>query len=131
MKKTFIIIGILLALVFIFSDTTYAFSFVYGDVFGGKITNTKASEVQDLENQGYQCVINGSTITINPLRGVETYFIPTGTTSKTGNTPATGQWIMGRYGGQSTITCTKQCGETTCTDIVILDTITMFATSLR
>jgi hypothetical protein len=129
MKKVFIKIAIFVFIIFVSFKIVYAYSGSFGEIFGGKITNTKATEIEELENAGYQCETNGSTITINPIKGGETYFIPDGVNSVTRNTIATGQWILGKYSGTTTITCTKECGETECTDTATLNNITMFGNS--
>jgi len=98
-------------------------------IFGGKITKTKASEIESLENDGYTCDLSGTSIEIDPIKGPSSYIIPASTTSKTGYATRTGQWILGKYSGKTTVTCTKQCGETECTSTVTLDTITLFGTS--
>lgn len=98
-------------------------------IFGGKITETKASKIQSLEDEGYTCDVSGSSIEINPIKGPSSYIIPSGTISKTGYAIRSGQWILGKYSGKTTVTCTKQCGETECTSTAILDTITLFGTS--
>ncbi len=113
---------------FISTRIVFAYSSAYGQIFGGKIINTKATKIQKLESSGYICVINGTSITIGPIKGPATYLIPFTTISKTKTIPSVGKWIMGKYSGKTIITCTKP-GDPPLADTVILDTITLFGTS--
>lgn len=138
MKKNFIKFVIIFLFVFISIQIVFAVNKdgksitninVSNQIFGGKIINTKASKIQSLESSGYTCVVTGTTINIKPTKGPANYFIPFSTISKTGKTVSANKWILGKYSGKTTITCTKSCGETMCTDTATLDTITMFGTS--
>jgi len=130
MNKRFKQIAIVAVVILVSFETVYAYSGNYNSVLGGRITDTKATEIKELEDTGYHCELNGGkSITINPIRGPKTYFIPENITSKTGRDISSGRWILGRYNNnKTTITCKKKCGETTCTNQVTLDSITLFGT---
>lgn len=117
-------------LIFIsFSDTSYAF---FGrSIFGGRITNTKATEIENLENDGYDCKINGSTISLKSIKGPKSYFIPSGTVAKSKNSVRGNQLIIGQYSENETITCTKNEGEDQQTETVSLPKINIFNVSRR
>lgn len=114
-------------------EIAYAFStslFVYGGLFAGKVSEVKATEIEEKENDGFTCLDVGMTITIDrPIKGPETYIIPTGTMSKTGKDVSVNSWIMGKYEGTTSVTCEKQEGETTIIEEVDLNTITLFGNS--
>lgn len=94
-------------------------------VFGGQIVETKASQIKSLEDEGYSCSVSGTSIEIKSTKGPTSYLIPSGTTSKTKYQIRANQWILGKYNGKTTITCTRDEEEST----VTLDTITLFGTS--
>jgi|GEM_PF-978773 len=100
--------------------------------FGGRIINTKALEIETLEASGFTCFIAGSSISIAPIGSPPntpiSYFIPSFVTSKTGIEPSISGLILGKYGGQTTISCTLP-GDPPITTIVSLNTITLFGTS--
>ena len=124
MRKNFIKLLVLFLLVFISTEIVFAVSFSYGKYFGGKITNTKATEIQKKEDSGYTCELNGGkSITIKPVKGESTYMIPS---SKNTRMISSGKWILGKYNGKTVVTCKKQCGETECKETVSLNTITLF-----
>ncbi|MFA5095542.1 MAG: hypothetical protein WC447_02705 [Candidatus Paceibacterota bacterium] len=129
MKKGTIFVLLIVFLVSISAKIVFAYSFL-GGVFGGKIINTKATEVTILEATGYVCPMSGTSISITPIGspiGTPTdYFIPSYITSKTRTTPTMSQLILGRYSGQTMITCTNPAGDV---QIVSLDTINLFGTS--
>jgi len=132
MKKN--LIKFIIVIVFLFVSTQIVFaisnSFLKDAFFGGKITNTKATEIEEKENGGYSCDLNGGTsITINSIKGPTTYIIPSTTTSKTGRGVGSGKWIIGKYDGQTMITCKKSCGDAECMDYVNLNKISLFGTS--
>lgn len=100
--------------------------------FAGIITQTKAQEIQVLENTGYTCTVPGTSIQIRPKakRGVQptSYMIPFGTISKTKNALRANQQIIGKYSGKTTITCVHPAGDV---QTVQLDTVTMYGNSAR
>lgn len=118
MIKNFGKIFLITFLVIAFTGSVYAFGNTlfsasnarkvsYGYI-GGSIANIQASEVQTYEAAGYDCLIPGTTVEIaSPLGEHTAYFIPTWVTSATGHTPTIGQQILGMYGGQTTISCTR------------------------
>lgn len=126
MKKNFLRVLIVVVIIFASVEIVYAYS---GKVFGGKITNTKATEIEEKEGAGYQCDVDGTSITIKSIRGPETYIIPSNVSSKTRRKISNNKWITGKYSGTTTVTCKKQCGETECTDTVDLNTISFFGNS--
>jgi hypothetical protein len=128
-KNSFIKFSILFLFLFFSFQIVSAYSVNYSQYFGGKITNTKATEIEALESVGYICDVNGTSITINPVKGPASYIIPYTTISKTKNPLMIGKWIIGKYGGKTTVTCTMECGVTECVDTVDLDTITLFGNS--
>jgi hypothetical protein len=100
--------------------------------FGGKILNTKATEIQSLESSNYKCAVPGTTITIKAVTkwAPTTYLIPSGVTSKNKTTPRAGQQIKGLYSQSKTsITCTFR-GTPPSSTTVQLTPITMFGTSV-
>lgn len=128
MKKNFIKFIILFLFLFVSAQVAFAFSAgSFGQIFGGKIINEKATEIQELEMSGYQCMVFGTTITIRSIKGPTTYIIPATVMPKSGGTGA-GKWIMGKYSGKTMITCILE-SEPPETRTVDLDTITMFGTS--
>lgn len=99
--------------------------------FGGSIVNTKATEIESMENSNYKCVVPGTTITIKSVvkSAPTTYFISSGTKSKTGYSPRAGQQIKGLYSNsKTTITCIFQ-GTPPSTSTVQLTPITLYGTS--
>ncbi|MEK7105765.1 MAG: hypothetical protein AAB895_00220 [Patescibacteria group bacterium] len=99
--------------------------------FGGRITNTKATEIQSLENSNYKCTVPGTTITIKPVTrsSPTTFLIPSGVKSKTGYTPRAGQQIKGLYSQSKTsIVCIYQ-GYPPSQTTTQLTPITMYGTS--
>lgn len=99
--------------------------------FGGRITNTKATEIQSMESSNYKCTVPGTSITIKPVTksSPTTFLIPSGTKSKTGTTPRAGQVIKGLYSqSKTTITCIYQ-GSPPSQSTVQLTPITMYGTS--
>jgi hypothetical protein len=99
--------------------------------FGGKIINTKATEIQSMENSNYKCAVPGTTITIksNLNSSPTTYLIPSSVKSKTRSYPKAGQQILGLYSqSKTTITCKYQ-GYPPSQSTVQLTPITMYGTS--
>ena len=88
--------------------------------FGGKIIANEASRITQLQNQGYQCTVNGITIEIKPqsLKMPKSYFIAK---NKDGKMPV-GKNIMGSYAGKTEITCILKA-EPPLVEIVILDNV--------
>lgn len=102
-------------------------------VFGGKIVNTRAEKIEELESSGYSCSYSGSTIEITPInvKGLimpYSYAIPNAVKNKTGFPIRTGQWIIGKYSGKTTITCILE-GDPPLEETVTLDTISLYGTS--
>jgi hypothetical protein len=134
-KKGIIFILLIVFVLFAGAGTVSAASyFNFGKMFGGKIIYPKASEIQELEDFGYTCTIPGTTISIVPMGSPASttatdFFIPSFVTSKSRTTPRSGQLIVGRYAGKTTITCIQQIDEVEDIQTVILDTINLFATS--
>ena len=132
MKKGTIFILLIIFLVFVCVSITQA-SLSFEKIFGGKITNTKATQIEELENSGYTCHMVGSSITVRPIGSPAMtpteYFIPSSVKSKTITTIKYNQWILGKYSGKTTITCTRICPPAFCTTTVTLDTVTYFGTS--
>lgn len=133
MKKNIIFFLLVISLMFVSTNIVSAYSFL-GNFFGGRIIDTKAWEIRELEDFGYICdeSILGSSIEISPIGSPfdtpTSYFIPNFITSKTtGDTPGISQLIIGRYAGETSISCTHP--ESGDTQIVILDTINLFGTS--
>jgi hypothetical protein len=128
MKKGFIYIMLLYLILFVSFDITYASS---GQVFGGRITKTTETQIESYQNSTYECDMQGGkAIEIKPIKGPTKYFIPSGTKSKTGTTPTSGQLIIGKYSGKTTIQCNNTV-EPWDTQTVSLDTITLFGTSKK
>ena len=118
-------------MVFAYTNTVFAYS-SFGSIFGGRIINTKALEIESLEGTGYRCYVPGTSITISligsPLGTPTSYFIPSFVMSKNGSLPAVGKLIMGKYMGKTMISCIYPSNPPMFTS-VSLDTITLFATS--
>jgi hypothetical protein len=122
---------LIVVLMFLISfEITFAV-FSFGNTFGGRILKTEAIEITTLQNTGYICVVPGSTIEIISIKGPTAYLIPFGIIPRSNTNPREGQGILGRYGGQATIVCTRKDGETTSVRNVFLDIITLFGTSRR
>ncbi len=132
MKKGIIFILLIVFLVFA-STRVVSASFSLGKFFGGRVIETTAIPIEALKDAGYTCPMFGTSISILPL-GSQTstpinYFIPSYITSKTRTTPKMGGLILGKYEGQSMITCTRPCPPSVCVETVSLDTINLFGTS--
>lgn len=143
-KIGFAIIGVVVLSIFIntkiaFGDffsvgATYNFSAIAAlKQFGGKIISApKAYEIKTLEAIGYQCLDIGSSFTMVPV-GLRvpvplSYYIPPSVTSRTGIAPATGQWIIGKYGTKTPINCMLKAYPYT-VKTVYLDTVVVFGNS--
>jgi hypothetical protein len=130
-RKSIIFILLFGFMVFAYTNTIFAYS-SFGSIFGGRIINTKALEIESLEGTGYQCYVPGSSITISPIGsplGTPTsYFIPSFVTPKNRSLPSIGKLIMGKYIGKTMISCIYPSNPPMFTT-VSLDTITLFATS--
>lgn len=131
MKSNLLKISILLSILIVIVAFDTVSAATATRPFGGRITNTKATEIQSLENSNYKCVVPGTTITIKPVTrsSPTTFLIPSGVKSKTGTTARAGQVIKGLYSQSKTsITCIYQGyppSETTTT----LTPITLYGTS--
>jgi len=127
MLKLFAKIGIAIFVVLASIQIVYAYS-TAGQLFAGKIVNTKATEIQRLEDENYSCNVPGSSITIQSYKGPTSYLIPSGTSAKTG-TVADGHLIMGKYTSSSaTVTCIYR-GYPPREQTVTLNKITLFGAS--
>lgn len=101
-----------------------------GTVFGGKVSNTKAKDLEIKETE-YNCTVPGQTIEITPLKGTKYptgYIIQSGVRNTTGYSKRIGQWIIGKYTGTTTINCTLKVEPFT-PSTVTLSTITLYGTS--
>lgn len=97
--------------------------------FAGIISNTKANEIEYLENSGYNCYeLGGTTIEIkktNPKYKFSTrYFVPNYVNSR--YPIAKGKSILGIYEGTTKITCVHIDGQV---KIVTLSTIKNYGVS--
>lgn len=130
MKKGAIFILLIVFLVFVNTNIVSANSSFFR-FLGGRITNTKATEVQIYESMGYVCPAYGTTISIMPIGSPSgtpiDYIIPYFVIPQTRTVPRTGQLILGRYGGVTTVACTKLSPPDVRT--VMLPTINLFGTS--
>lgn len=130
MKKGIKITLLIIFLVFVSTRIVFA-SFPLGRFLGGRIINTKAAIIAEAESFGYQCNVPGTSITIRPIGSAaltpSEYFIPSYVTSKTGTTPAIGQYILGRYSGKTMISC--YLADPPDAMVFSLDTINLFGTS--
>lgn len=129
-NKIFIGISLTALILFISFEIVYASTIPVssGKIFGGKITETKAEKISSLEDDGYTCDVQGTSIEINPITGPTGYIIPEGVTSKTGYETRSGQWIIGKYSGETTVTCTSDDDDED-QQTVTLPNITIFGTS--
>lgn len=102
-------------------------------IFGGKIVNTKAVEIEKAEFNGFTCDLEGgSSLSIVPIKGPTSFFIPFSTTSKTKRNPRQNGLIMGRYNSTKTISCKKACPPPEgkeCSLPILLDKISLYGTS--
>lgn len=144
MKKS-IVFTAFAVLFFFFANATHAsaFSFsnfftsIFGKSFGGYVVGLKAPEIKTLENEGYVCAENGTSLSVLPLssKGNLTpaepvgYFLPKYLTSKTDTMPEEGNLIMGKYSGKTLISCVLEYPPDTQT--VELDTVYLFGISKK
>ena len=147
MKNSAVFISLFLLFILIATGSVYAVAvpsspasapvsaahvFSSGGIFGGRIIDTKATEIRALESAGYNCFTLGSSISImligSPAGTPTSYFIPYYVIPKTRTQPASGRLILGKYGGTATINCTL-ASDPPQTTTVALSTITLFATS--
>ncbi len=133
MSKIFIRTGIIILVILFSTKLVLAFagmSSSFGNPFGGTVTNTKATEIQNLEDENYSCIVAGSTIEINPIVGSypKSYYIPAGVSDKGDGSASSGDWILGLYGSQTPIICIYK-GYPIQIQTVNLDTIMLFGTS--
>ena len=101
-------------------------------IFGGQITSTTAIEIRELELAGYTCVVPGTSLSIRPIKGPTSYFIPSDVISKTKKRiPKVDGWTMGRYSGTKSITCTPPASSATTAEskTIDLDVISLYGTS--
>lgn len=114
-----------------YSDLTSLFTNLLSKNFAGTVIDTKANGIKEAEETGYTCQMAGTSIEIYPQKKSfpSSYYIPSNVTSKTGNSLAINQEIMGKYSsiGKTTITCTKTPPPSTKT--VTLSTIKIYANS--
>ncbi|MCM2338930.1 MAG: hypothetical protein NDI62_00530 [Burkholderiales bacterium] len=131
MKKGIILFLLIIFLVFASTSTAFAYS-SFGRMFAGKITNTKATEIAQWEAAGYICPMFGTSISIIPIGSPHgtpvNYFIPSYISSATRTNPSLSKLIIGRYSGQTMITCTLY-SDPPQTQTVSLNTINLFGTS--
>ncbi len=125
-KSAYIALGILT--IFTFAYTADAL----GKSFGGKIIRDKSTKVEALEKAGYVCVVPGKTITIKWKNGsIKEFFIPAGVRNVPGYALAVNQGILGLHvQARTPITCTLYSIPPV-VEIVNLDTITYYGTSLK
>ncbi len=132
MKKGILVILPIVFCVFFFSARMADASYGFSGFFGGRITSIEAKSVKEKENSGYQCMVPGTSITINPIGsppGTPTdYLIPYYASYRTSSTPGEGKLILGAYSGISLIICYMVNPPYT-PDAVVLPTITIFGTS--
>jgi len=130
-KKSIFYILLIAFLVFVYANTTSAFS-SFGRVFGGRIISPKALQITGLEASGFICPMFGTSISIFPIGSPAgtplSYFIPPYITSKTRTIPRSGQLIIGKYSSPMVITCTSPYPPFI-TIPVTLNTIILFGTS--
>jgi len=131
MEKNVVFSFLVIFLLFAGAGTVFAFvNFL--PQFGGRIIDTTALEIRELEMSSYECVVPGATILISPIglsKNMPTsYFIPFRTYSKTKNSLKRGQLIMGKYSGKTIINCELLYYPFTIVP-VSLDTITIFGNS--
>jgi hypothetical protein len=140
MKKKFLLLliagiillttGFILNTSFVKAETSNTGTPIKGKIFGGKIKNTKATALETKEKT-YNCTTTGETFELTPLKGLKVptgYMIENGTKNSTGYKIKSGQWIIGKYSGKSSITCTLKMTPFT-ESTVELDTITIYGTS--
>ncbi len=125
-KSAYIALGILT--IFTFAYTADAL----GKSFGGKIIRDKSTKVEALEKAGYVCVVPGKTMTIKWKNGTTKEFsIPAGIRNVPGYSIKANQQVLGLYTQARTpITCTLYSIPPV-VEIVNLDTITYYGTSLK
>jgi len=129
MFKIFTRVAIIVLVILVSIKIAYASLGIYKG-FGGKILDSKATEIQTLEDSDYWCAVPGTSITIKPIGNYPTsYVIPYSVKSKTNTTPRSGQWIIGLYSPiKTTVTCILQSYPWTSTTVT-LDTISLYGTS--
>ena len=111
MKKDWKKIGVILIVLLSFK-IAYAAS---GQPFGGKITEAPDNQVKTKDDSTYTCKPENKTIVIKSFKGPTKYYIGE-KKSKTNKKESLGQWVLGRYNGTTTISCTN--------DVEPWDTIT-------
>lgn len=109
MPRTLWRICLVILIVFCMFKVVFAYSTTGSGIFGGKITDTKATEIKEKEDSGYSCSIDkgGTSITIDSIKGPTTYIIPSSVSSKTGRPLSSGKWIIGRYSGTASASCSR------------------------
>jgi len=109
-KKKKILFISLFSLIILASTIHFA-NASFSSVFGGKVQADKATRISELEKEGYTCIVPGQTFQLSPLAGKfgmpVAYFISAATISRTKNALNSGQKIIGRYEGKTTITCER------------------------
>jgi hypothetical protein len=129
-KRILIYTALMFLVVFVSYKITYAVSL--SKQFAGKITNTKATQIDSLEKANYACTVVGETIEIKPQSSKypTSYMIPIGIKSSTKNKISINQKIIGKYKGKTEITCIFR-GTPPSTTVVTLDTISLYGNSKR
>jgi hypothetical protein len=133
MKKSISFILLIIFLMFISTNIVYA-NVYFGNVLGGRIKSSIAEEIENLQASGYSCPMDGTSISITPIGSPSgtpaEYFIPSYVTPMTRTSiRSSGQLILGKYSGETTIECTRPTPEGEDIKTVILPTITLFGTS--
>lgn len=103
----------------------------FGLPFGGKITNTKAYEVEALEDANFNCQVMESSFSITPKGSTSTvsYLKPIGVMSKTNTSVRSNLWVLGKYTpAAGIVNCTYQ-GYPPIDVTVTLGSISLFGTS--
>jgi hypothetical protein len=135
-KKGIIFILLIIFLVFVGTQVVFAsFSFFSPSFsiiksFGGRIIQTKALEIQELEAMGYICMVPGSSISITPIGSpagtpISYFILP----SKTNTTPMVGQLILGKYSMMKIVIPCIRAGYPPMFSSVSLNKVTIFGVS--
>lgn len=81
---------------------------LFSPSFAGQINQLESTEIANLEDAGYDCPMDGSTIQISPSFGENTtFFIPLGLEPKSKRTLETERNIIGKFDGEKPIICRK------------------------
>ncbi|MFZ2072381.1 MAG: hypothetical protein WA101_02220 [Minisyncoccia bacterium] len=134
MSKIFAKVAIFVFFV-LFSIQTTSAAIGLDKPFGGKITNNKATEIENAEKAGYTCFVPGVSITVKPVNVFypTSYIIPYTILFKNFSSVGQGNPILGLYNVvKTTVKCSKSCPPppwNKCIKIISLDTIKLFGTS--